>query len=57
MIVRLEQALISGLNPETSRRTAREKLYMPTEPRDMEETSDTHRNPKGYNTLLQFISL
>jgi len=26
-------------------------------PRDMEETDDTYRNPKGYNALLQFANL
>src|SRR6266566_3174661 len=55
--VRPEQASISGLNPETSRRTARERPYIPTEPRDVEETDNTHRNPKSYNTLLQLTSL
>jgi len=30
---------------------------MLVEPWDVEETNDTHRNPKGYNTLLQFASL
>src|SRR6266566_3687086 len=30
---------------------------MPVEPRDMEETSDTYRNPRSYNVLLQFASL
>ncbi len=48
----LEQAFINGLNPETSRRTARERLRMPAEPRNIEETNDTHRNPKDYNALL-----
>src|SRR6266566_2703668 len=27
------------------------------EPRDIEETDDTRRNPRGYNVLLQFVSL
>ncbi len=30
---------------------------MPVEPRDVEETDDTRRNPRGYNALLQLISL
>ncbi len=51
------EAPIGGLDPETSRETARERPYMPVEPRDMEETDDTHRNPKDYNALLQLASL
>ncbi len=30
---------------------------MPVEPRNIEETDDTRRNPKGYNALLQLVSL
>ncbi len=52
-----EQASIDGLDPETFRGTARERPYVPTESRDVEETDDTHKNPKGYNALLQFVSL
>ncbi len=48
----LEQAFIDGLNPKISRGTARERPYIPVEPRDVEETDDTYRNPKGYNILL-----
>ena len=30
---------------------------MPAEPRDIEETDDMRRNPKGYNALLQLANL
>ncbi len=52
MTIRPKQASISRLNPETSRGTARKRPYMPTEPRDMEKTNDTYKNPKDYNVLL-----
>ncbi len=29
---------------------------MPAEPRDVEKTDDTRKNPKGYNVLLQLVS-
>ncbi len=57
MIIRFEQASISGLDLETSRRTAKEKPYILAEPWDVEKTDDMYRNPKGYNVLLQFVSL
>ena len=57
MTVEPDEAPISGLDPETSRGTAKERPYIPTEPRNIEETDDTHRNPKGYNTLLQLTNL
>src|SRR6266699_5898475 len=57
MTIMPEQASIGGLDPETSRRPARERPYMPTEPRDIEETDDTHKNPKDYNALLQLTNL
>ena len=53
----LEQTSKGRLDSKTSRRTAKEKPYIPAEPRDVEETDDTYRNPKGYNTLLQFANL
>ena len=43
---------IDGLNPETSRGTAKKRFYIPIELRDIEETDDTHKNPKNYNALL-----
>ncbi len=52
-----EQASIDGLNPETSRGTAKERPYIFAEPRDVEETDDTYRNPRGYNALLQLTNL
>ncbi len=52
-----DKAPIGGLDLETSRRTARERPCVPAEPQDMEETDDTHRNPRGYNVLLQLASL
>ncbi len=51
------EALIGGLNLETSRGTAKEKPYIPVEPRDIEETDVIYRNPKGYNVLLQLVNL
>ncbi len=55
--IRPEQAFIDGLDLETSRRTARERLHIPAEPWDKEETNDLHRNLKDYNALLQLVSL
>jgi len=52
VIVGLDEALISGLDLETSRGTARERPCMFVELRDVEETNDTCRNPRGYNVLL-----
>ncbi len=52
-----KQASIGGLDLETSRGTAKERPCMPAEPRDMEETDDTRKNPRGYNALLQLASL
>ncbi len=46
------EALIGGLDRETSRGTVKERPCMPAKPRDVEETSDIRRNPRGYNTLL-----
>ena len=50
--IRLEQAPIGGLDPKTSRGTAKERPRMSTKPRDMEETDDTYKNPKDCNALL-----
>ncbi len=52
-----EQALISRLNLETSRGTAKEKLRILVKPRDIKKTDDIYRNPKDYNVLLQLVSL
>ena len=52
VIVGPDEALIDGLDLETSRETARERPYVFAEPRDVEETDDTRRNPRGYNALL-----
>ena len=52
VIVRSEQVLISGLNPEISRRTTRERLRVFVEPRDVEETGNTRINLRDYNILL-----
>jgi len=52
VIVGPEQASIDELNLETSQRTAKERLCVFIEPRDIEETDNMHRNPKSYNTLL-----
>ena len=57
MTVGPDETLIGGLDPETSRGTARERLYVPAEPRDVEETDNMYRNPRGYNALLQLVSL
>src|SRR6266566_1805523 len=57
MIVEPNKAPIGGLDLETFRRTARERLYIFAKPRDVEETDDTRRNPKGYNALLQLVNL
>src|SRR6266566_5818100 len=57
MTVGSEQALIGGLDPETSRETAKERPRVPVEPQNVEKTSDTRRNPRGYNALLQLVSL
>ncbi len=57
MIVGPKQTSIGGLNLETSRRTVKERLYVPAEPRDVEETDDIRKNPRGYNALLQLASL
>src|SRR6266566_365979 len=51
------EAPIGGLNLETSRGTARERPCVFAEPRDVEETDDTRKNPRGYNALLQLASL
>ena len=55
--IKPNEALINGLDPETSRETVRERPYVPAEPRDVEETVDTCRNPRGYTALLQLVSL
>jgi len=55
--VGLEQAPINRLDPEISRRTVRKRPRILAEPQDIEETDDTHRNPKNYNVLLQFVNL
>src|SRR6266566_2517563 len=57
MTIRPKQASIGGLDPETSWGTARERPYVPVEPRDIKETDDTYKNPRGYNVLLQLVSL
>src|SRR6266566_704383 len=57
MTVGLEQASISGLDPETSRGTVKKRPYVLAEPRDIEETDDMRRNLRGYNVLLQLASL
>ncbi len=57
MTIGPDEAPIGGLDLETSRKTARERPYMLAEPRDMEETDDTRRNSRGYNVLLQLVSL
>ena len=57
MTVGPEQASIGGLDPKTSRKTIRERPCIPVKPRDVEETDDTCKNPKGYNVLLQFVNL
>ena len=57
MTIGPEQAFIDGLDLETSQKTAKKRFYIPVEPRNIEETDDTHRNPKGYNILLQLTNL
>ncbi len=52
VIIGSKQAPINGLDPETSRKTVKKRLRIPIEPRNIEETVDTRRNPKGYNALL-----
>jgi len=47
-----KQASISGLNLETFRKTAKKRPCKPIEPRNIEETDDTHKNLKNYNILL-----
>ena len=55
--VKPKQVLINGLDFEISWETARKRPRIPVKPQDMEETSDIRRNLKGYNALLQFVSL
>src|SRR6266566_1408096 len=55
--IKPNEAPINGLDPKTSRGTARKRPYVLAKPRDVEETNDTRRNPKGYNALLQLTSL
>ncbi len=57
MTIGFDEVFISGLDLETSRGTAKERLYIPIKPRDIEETDDIYRNLKGYNVLLQLTSL
>ena len=57
MIVGFDEVSIGRLDLEISRGTVRERLCVFAEPRDVEETDDICRNPKGYNTLLQLVSL
>ncbi len=57
MTIGLDEAPINGLDLETSRGTVKERLYIFVELRNIEETDDTYRNPKGYNALLQLINL
>ncbi len=57
MTIGFKQAPIGGLDPEISRGMVKERPRMFVEPRDVEETGDMHRNPRGYNTLLQLVSL
>ncbi len=52
MTIGSDKAPISGLDPETSRGTVRERPCVFAEPRDVEETDDTRRNLRGYNALL-----
>ena len=55
--IRPKQAPINRLDPETSRGTAKERPRIPAKPRNEKETDDLHKNPKGYNTLLQLANL
>ncbi len=57
MTIRPEQAPISGLDPKTFQKTAKERPYIPVEPWNVEETDDTHKNLRSYNALLQLTSL
>ena len=57
MTIEPDEAPINGLNLETFRGTARKRLRVPVKPRDVEETGDTYRNPRGYNALLQLVNL
>ena len=57
VIVGFKKASISGLDLETSRRTAKKKPYIPAEPRNIEKTGDIYRNPKYYNAPLQLANL
>ncbi len=57
MTIEPDEASIDGLDLETSRGTAKERFCVSVEPQDVEETDDMRRNPKGYNALLQLISL
>ncbi|SRR6266566_7624170 len=57
MIVEFDEASIDGLDLEIFRETAKKRLYIFVEPRDIEKTGDTRRNLRGYNVLLQLISL
>ncbi len=50
--IEFNEAFIGGLNLEISRGTVKERFYMFAEPRNVEETGDTCRNPRGYNALL-----
>jgi len=57
VIIGPKQASIGRLDLKTSRRTARERPYIPVEPRDVKKTDDMCKNPKDYNVLLQLASL
>ena len=57
VIIGSKQAPINGLDPETSRKTVKKRLRIFIKPGDMEKTGDTRRNPRGYNALLQLVSL
>ncbi len=57
MIVEFDEVFISGLDFETFRKTVKKRFYVLVEPRDVEETDDMRRNPRGYNVLLQLVSL
>ncbi len=52
MTVGFDEAFIGGLDLETFRGTARERPCVLAELRDVEETDDMRRNPRGYNVLL-----
>ena len=57
MTIGPDEAPIGGLDLEISRGTARERPCVPAELRDEVEMDNTRKNPKGYNALLQFVSL